>query len=53
MLIPEPFAGLAELKLKLKLSRAVSDEIVSGGSSINLASAQISPAFNPPDNDRY
>jgi hypothetical protein len=41
--IPVPIAGLAELRLKLKLSRTVSDEILSGGSSTNLASAQISP----------
>jgi hypothetical protein len=46
ILIPEPSAGLAELKLKLKLSRTVSDEIVSGGSSMNLTSAQISPVFS-------
>jgi hypothetical protein len=46
MLMPELFAGLAELKLKLKLSRIVSEEMVNGGSPTNLASAQISPVLS-------
>jgi hypothetical protein len=43
---PVPFALLAEVRLKLKLSSVVSDEIFNAGSFTNLASAQISPVFN-------